>query len=192
MMYQFFKRLFDVVISFLLTLALLPILLLVALLIKLESTGPVFYVSNRVGRNEKLFPLFKFRTMTHKKRKQDVQVFDDNPEITRVGKFLRRTKIDELPQLLNVMRGELSLVGPRPCLPSLLVKMDDNAKVRFKVLPGMTGLSQVNGNIYLDWEDRWKLDSQYVEQQSLIMDAKIIFKTILVVLFGEKSLKNEG
>jgi len=155
-------------------------------MIKLDSSGPIFYLSERVGKDGNTFYLYKFRTMLDKERQTNVQVFADSPEVTRIGKILRRLKIDELPQLLNVLRGDLSLIGPRPCLKSLLGKMDENSKVRFDVRPGMTGLAQVNGNIHIEWEERWAYDVEYVNNLKLILDLKILFKTIAIVLLGEE------
>jgi len=115
-----------------------------------------------------------------------------DPEITTIGKYLRRYKIDELPQLVNVLVGEMSLVGPRPPLPSLLDDMKDSDKKRFDVLPGLTGLAQTNGNIHISWQQRFKYDLEYAQNMSFILDTKILFKTILIVIFGEEKFVNRS
>lgn len=120
------------------------------------------------------------------KRTSEIQVYGNNSEITTVGKLLRRLKIDELPQLINVLKGDMSFIGPRPCLPELRNEFDENGWERLKVRPGLSGLAQINGNIYLSWEERWKYDAEYVSKQSFILDIKIILKTFLIVIFGEK------
>jgi len=139
------------------------------------------------------FNLLKFRTMIVNEKRDFSQVLDPGSvEITRIGRLLRRLKIDELPQLINVLVGDMSIVGPRPPLPSLLNAMNKAQKHRFDVLPGLTGLAQVNGNIHLDWQSRFKYDLYYVKHMSLLLDLKIILKTILVVIFGEEKFKGKS
>jgi lipopolysaccharide/colanic/teichoic acid biosynthesis glycosyltransferase len=161
-------------------------LIISVLTIKLTSKGPIFFKQERLGRGGRLFKIYKFRTMTDNIRKFDVQIDSYNNEITFYGKFARGFKIDEMPPLINVLKGDLSIVGPRPCLPSLQSKFNEDGRARLLVRPGLTGLAQVNGNIYLSWEERWKLDSEYVKNQSLLLDAKIILRTVVVVFLGEK------
>lgn len=186
-MYLIIKRLFDRLVSLVILLFLFPFLLFVAVLIKLDSRGPIFYLQNRVGKNGHLFYVYKFRTMTNKERDPNVkQTYLQDPDITRIGGFLRRLKIDELPQIWNVLIGDMSLVGPRPALPSLYEKFGEIAKKRYKVRPGMTGWAQVNGNIYLPWEERLLLDSEYVDRMSFMLDLRILVKTVAIVLFGEE------
>ena len=181
------KCLFDFFISSIILLFLFPFFIIVAVLIKLDSKGPIFYLQNRVGKSGHLFKVYKFRTMTNKRRDPNVkQTFLDDPDITRIGGLLRRFKIDELPQIWNVFVGDMSLVGPRPALPSLYEKYGDLANKRCSVRPGMTGWAQVNGNIYLSWEERLRLDSEYVDHVSFMLDLKIIIKTVAIVLFGEE------
>lgn len=180
------KRLIDVLISAALLLVLFIPLLLVALIIKIESKGPVFFLQDRLGKHGDTFRVYKFRSMNVNFDRVEKQVFKDNSEVTSFGRFIRRFKIDELPQLINVLIGEMSLVGPRPCLPALREKFDDNAFYRLKVRPGLTGWAQVNGNIYNSWPKRWEYDRYYVENQSLFFDLKILMLTIKVVLFGEE------
>lgn len=180
------KRLFDLLISGVAIVLLSPLFLLSVFIIKLTSKGPVFYFQERLGKGGKTFQVYKFRTMTNTSRKLDVQVDSSNNEVTLYGKFARRLKIDELPQLFNVLNGDMSIVGPRPCLPSLESEFNEDGKKRLQVRPGLTGVAQVNGNIYLSWEERWKYDRYYVENQSFMLDLKIIARTVVVVVLGEK------
>ena len=186
-MYLKFKRLFDFFISFAILLLLFPLFIIVAVLIKLDSKGPIFYLQSRVGENGRVFRIYKLRTMTNKERDTNVkQTYLQDPDITRIGGLLRRFKIDELPQIWNVFIGDMSLVGPRPALPSLYEKFGEIAKKRCEVRPGMTGWAQVNGNIYLPWEERLCLDREYVDRMSFMLDLRILVKTVAIVLFGEE------
>lgn len=186
-MYLKFKRLFDFFISFAILLLLFPLFIIVAVLIKLDSKGPIFYLQSRVGENGRVFRIYKLRTMTNKEREPNVkQTYLQDPDITRIGGLLRRFKIDELPQIWNVFIGDMSLVGPRPALPSLYEKFGEIAKKRCEVRPGMTGWAQVNGNIYLPWEERLCLDREYVDRMSFMLDLRILVKTVAIVLFGEE------
>lgn len=186
-MYLKFKRLFDFLISFVILLLLFPLFIIVAVLIKLDSKGPIFYLQSRVGENGRVFRIYKLRTMTNKERDPNVkQTYLQDPDVTRIGGLLRRFKIDELPQIWNVFIGDMSLVGPRPALPSLYEKFGEIAKKRCEVRPGMTGWAQVNGNIYLPWEERLCLDREYVDRMSFMLDLRILVKTVAIVLFGEE------
>ena len=186
-MYLKFKRLFDFFISFAILLLLFPLFIIVAVLIKLDSKGPIFYLQSRVGENGRVFRIYKLRTMTNKERDPNVkQTYLQDPDITRIGGLLRRFKIDELPQIWNVFIGDMSLVGPRPALPSLYEKFGEIAKKRCEVRPGVTGWAQVNGNIYLPWEERLCLDREYVDRMSFMLDLRILVKTVAIVLFGEE------
>ena len=180
------KRVFDIVFTAIALIALLPILFFVAILIKLESKGPLFFTQERVGKKGKIFKLLKFRSMTNEKRDEYIQVTQGDAQVTKVGNLIRRLKIDELPQIINVLKGDMSIVGPRPCLPGLLNEFNADGHKRLLVRPGLTGLAQINGNIHLSWEERWKFDREYVENMSTLMDIKIIFRTMLVVFLGEK------
>ncbi len=184
-MYPMVKRLFDLFVSVFLLVLLLPMFVVVAILIK-TTEGPVFYTQTRLGKNAKTFNLFKFRSMTNKKRDVSVQVSEGSAEVTGIGKIIRRLKIDELPQLINVLKGDMSLVGPRPCLVETQKDFNEDGKKRLLVRPGLTGLAQVNGNIYLDWTQRWKFDREYVENLSLKMDISILLKTVMIVAFGDR------
>lgn len=193
------KPVLDMIIAFTALLILSPILVIAALLIKMDSKGPVFFLQERLGKGKKKFVVFKFRTMTHKKRLVEKQVYKDNPEVTLIGKYLRRYKIDELPQILNVLFGDMSIVGPRPCLPDTPERFNLTDDRRFLVKPGLTSVAGVNGSIYLDWKDKWEYDGCYTENISFWIDLRIILKTVLVVIFGEEKflkrpekLKNEN
>lgn len=181
------KRLIDIVLSLIVLIVFLPIWIIVGILIKLTSTGPIFFLQDRPGQHKKIFKVYKFRTMKlgSEKMVKGKEVMKDDDRITSIGKFLRRSKIDEIPQVLNVLKGEMSLVGPRPERVSSLADYDDKISKRLNMKPGMTGLAQVSGNIYLDLQDRYKFDVYYVENFNLMLDIKIVFRTIGVVLFGE-------
>ncbi|NQY06400.1 MAG: sugar transferase [Flavobacteriaceae bacterium] len=185
-----FKRLIDLTISFLSLLFLSPLLLLVAFLIKVTSKGPVFYTQERLGYQGKTFKLYKFRSMkVNNTVSEKTQVFKGNTSVTGIGQIIRRFKIDELAQLINIFNGDMSIVGPRPCLPSLKEEFNETAYYRLKAKPGLTGLAQINGNIFLSWEERWEFDKQYVENITFVKDLGIILKTILIVFLGEEKFK---
>lgn len=179
------KRALDLLVSSLVLILLAPILVIVALLVRLTTDGPVFFIQQRIGRNGTLFEVYKFRTMTHQPRVPNREIIGCDIEVTSVGYWLRRFKIDELPQLLNVLKGNMSIVGPRPGLPSQLPDFDENGNKRLFVRPGLTGLAQVNGNILLSWPDRWRYDAQYVDNLSLRLDLQIVYRTLAVVILGE-------
>ena len=180
------KRLLDLVISVLALGIFAPILGFGAVLIRLTSPGPVFFVQNRLGLHGEVFQLYKFRTMVDRLRTPDHEIMGDDPELTSIGYWLRRFKLDELPQLFNVIKGDMSIVGPRPALPSQLPEYDDLARRRLEVRPGLTGLAQVNGNILLSWSERWQYDALYVDNLSFWLDIQIIARTVAVVLLGER------
>lgn len=184
---RFGKRLFDLALAVPATIVLGPLLLLTAVLIRVTSPGPAFFRQERLGRNARVFQALKFRTMTHKPRVADTLYYTGDPsEITAIGRFLRRTKLDELPQLLNVLRGEMSLVGPRPQLPVQLQEFDENARLRLLVRPGMTGMAQTHGNVTLTWPERWVYDAEYVKRISLATDVWLIARTFGVLVHGEE------
>lgn len=189
---SFFKRVIDIFLSLLALLILSPLLFLVAGIIALTSKGPVFYKQKRLGYKGEIFNLYKFRSMyIDNKVSENEQVFKNNSQVTGIGKIIRRFKIDELAQLINVLKGNMAIVGPRPCLPSLQEQFNETAFYRLQVRPGLTGLAQVNGNIYLTWQERWEFDKQYVKNVSLLNDIKIILKTFFIVLLGEEKFKKQ-
>jgi undecaprenyl phosphate N,N'-diacetylbacillosamine 1-phosphate transferase len=188
------KRIFDILVSLIVLIVLLPVWILVAILIKTTSTGPIFFLQDRPGLDKHIFKVYKFRTMEpgSEKMVKGQEVMKDDDRVTSIGKFLRRTKIDEIPQILNVLKGQMSLVGPRPERVASLSSYTKEISKRLNMSPGMTGLAQVSGNIYLSLEDRYKLDVYYVENYSLWLDFKIIFRTVGVILFGEDRYVNNS
>ncbi len=184
---KYIKRILDLVIASIALFFLFPVFPFIALMIKMDSSGPVIFVQNRLGRMGKIFKIYKFRTMTNRtNREENREVMDNDPEVTRIGYWLRRYKIDELPQLVNVLKGDMSLVGPRPALVNQLKDYDSRVLKRLHVRPGLTGWAQVNGNRYLPWAKRWEFDVWYVEHCSFWLDLKIIFLTFKILLYGEK------
>jgi exopolysaccharide biosynthesis polyprenyl glycosylphosphotransferase len=187
---------FDVSTALILTVLLLPLLLGISLVVGATSRGPVLFKQIRVGRDGDLFCVWKFRTMNHdaEARRAQLEKFNehdgvlfkirDDPRITTVGRFLRKYSLDELPQLVNVLRGDMSLVGPRPPLPSEVEQYEGHAHRRLLVKPGITGLWQVSGRSNLSWEDTVRLDLQYVENWSLGLDLMVLAKTVLTVIRG--------
>ena len=181
------KRFLDILFSCLALIILSPLFLIIAVVILADSGTPVMFKQDRVGRNNQLFKIFKFRTMKFGTR--DVateQLVESEDRITKSGRFLRKTSIDELPQLINILKGDMSFVGPRPLIP----QEDEIRTVRaengvFAVRPGMTGLAQINGRDELGIEEKVRFDREYVENQSIMLDIKIIFKTVGVVLRHE-------
>ncbi|WP_127490887.1 MULTISPECIES: sugar transferase [Paenibacillus] len=197
--YLMVKRGFDLIAASLGLLLLSPLFLLVAFLIKLESPkGSVFFYQTRVGRNEQTFRMFKFRSMVANAEEMLESLLSQNeiegamfkmkedPRITKVGKFIRKTSIDELPQLWNVIRGDMSLVGPRPALPREVHEYTSYDKLRLKVLPGCTGLWQVSGRNELSFKEMVELDLKYIEERGFLFDLKLMLLTVRV-MFGSKN-----
>jgi lipopolysaccharide/colanic/teichoic acid biosynthesis glycosyltransferase len=189
----FIKRAIDIVISIIVIILFLPIWIVISVLIKATSPGPIFFLQDRPGKNQKIFKVYKLRTMKlgSEKMVKGQEVMLDDDRITSIGKFLRRSKLDEFPQVLNVLKGEMSLVGPRPERVASLADYNEKISKRLNMNPGMTGLAQVCGNIHLSLEDRYKLDVYYVEHFNLRLDLKILIRTIGVVLFGEGRYVNK-
>lgn len=181
------KRLADIIVGAAGLVFLLPVFLLIAVAIKLDSAGPVFFVQKRVGQLGRLFPMLKFRTMVEGADRigSGLYVAFDDSRITRVGRFLRRYSLDELPQLLHVLMGQMSLVGPRPALPYQLNYYSSTDRLRLLVRPGLTGWSQVSGRNLISWPDRLARDAWYVENFSLALDLRILWRTPVVWLSGE-------
>jgi undecaprenyl phosphate N,N'-diacetylbacillosamine 1-phosphate transferase len=180
------KRLIDLFGSSIGLILISPILIISILGIEIFMPGPVFFKQVRAGYKGKPFNILKLRTMKIDTIAEENHDFSKDAErLTFFGKILRRTKVDELPQLLNVFMGDMSLVGPRPTVIEQATKYDTFQRKRLDVVPGMTGLAQVNGNITLSWEDRIKYDVFYVENWSLMLDMKILFKTVAIVVLGE-------
>lgn len=191
-MYQFFfKPVFDFMISLVILLVLFPIMMTLWLLVYLNFGKPVLFTQLRPGKDEKVFRLYKFRTMTEH-RDIDGELLEDINRITRFGKFLRKTSLDELPQLFNVIKGDLSLVGPRPLLVEYLPLYNKTQSKRHLVKPGITGMAQVNGRNAITWEDKFILDVFYVENLSFFLDLKILFSTLITVINGSDVNNSNG
>lgn len=185
--YRAVKRFLDVTASFLGLVLLSPLLLAVSILIKIDSRGPVIFRQKRIGRNGKVFEIYKFRSMCVGAEKTGSGVYSEKGDarVTRIGKILRATSIDELPQLLNILKGEMSFVGPRPPLtyhPWKYEEYTDFQKRMFEVRPGITGWAQVNGRKDVEWHKRIELNVWYVDHMSLLLDIKIMFMTAFKVL----------
>ena len=184
-MYRLFiKRLLDIVISGVALLILSPVYLILAILICVKLGSPVIFQQERPGKDEKIFTLCKFRTMTDE-RDENGNLLPDNVRLTKFGKLLRSTSLDELPELWNIFKGDMSLIGPRPLLVSYLPYYTEEEKLRHTVRPGLTGLAQVSGRNFLDWDNRLKKDVEYVKNLSFLMDLKVIFLTVKVVFVKE-------
>lgn len=181
---HFFKRLIDFILSLLALIVLSPILLIVALLVRTKLGSPVIFKQERPGLNEKIFTLYKFRTMTDAKDEQG-NLLPDEIRLTKFGKLLRSTSLDELPELFNILKGDMAIVGPRPLLVRYLPLYNEHQKHRHDVRPGFTGWAQCNGRNAISWEEKFDLDVYYTKHVSLLLDIKIILKTVKVVLFRE-------
>ena len=177
---KLFKRLIDIVLSFAALLVLWPVLRVLTILGAVKMKGNPFFTQQRPGKGEKIFKLIKFRTMTCETDEKG-NLLPDEVRLTKYGKLLRATSLDELPELLNILKGDMSIVGPRPLLVKYLPLYNAEQRRRHEVRPGLTGLAQVNGRNLLTWEERFSLDVEYVQNLSLIGDAKILIKTVAVV-----------
>ncbi|NPV54615.1 MAG: sugar transferase [Firmicutes bacterium] len=187
-----FKGIFDRIISAICLVILSPVLLFVSFLIALEDGRPVLFTQHRLGKEGHTFRMYKFRTMKFGSDQSHVlnpdgslKTFEDDPRITRLGKILRRYSLDELPQLINVLKGEMSLVGPRPDLPFQLEFYTEEERRKLSVKPGMTGLAQISGRNTLPWKERIHLDIEYVDRMSLWFDLKIMVRTMAKVIIKE-------
>lgn len=178
---HFFKRFFDIVLSFLAIVVLSPILLILTIVGAIAMKGNPFFAQERPGKNEKIFKLIKFRSMSNKMDK-DKNLLPDEQRLGKYGKILRSTSLDELPELFNIFVGHMSIVGPRPLLIKYLPYYSDVEKHRHDVRPGLTGLAQINGRNYCDWNTRLQYDVDYVSNVSLFLDITIVWKTFINVL----------
>lgn len=175
------KRLMDVIISGLSLIILSPVLLVLCVLVRVKLGSPVLFTQERPGKDEKIFKLYKFRSMTDA-RDEKGELLPDEVRLTKFGKLLRSTSLDELPELFNILKGDMSLIGPRPLLVRYLPYYTEEERHRHDVRPGLTGLAQVNGRNALGWEDRFSYDLQYVNNLSLGMDIKVLGMTVGKVL----------
>jgi undecaprenyl phosphate N,N'-diacetylbacillosamine 1-phosphate transferase len=181
---KYIKRAQDFVLSLLALIFLSPLLIIIAILVRFKLGSPVLFVQRRPGLNEKPFNLYKFRTMTSQKDKEG-NLLDDSIRLTKFGKLLRSTSLDELPELMNIIRGDMSLVGPRPLLVEYLSLYNEVQKRRHEVRPGLSGLAQVNGRNAISWDDKFKLDIKYVDNITFMGDWTIIFLTLKKVFIKE-------
>jgi lipopolysaccharide/colanic/teichoic acid biosynthesis glycosyltransferase len=174
----------DIILSLCALIVLSPVLLILALLVRIKLGSPVIFKQKRPGLHEKIFTLYKFRTMTDK-RDENGELLPDKIRLTRFGKLLRSTSLDELPELLNILKGDMSIVGPRPLLVQYLPLYNKHQKRRHDVRPGLTGLAQVNGRNAISWEEKFDLDVQYVDKIKFVSDWKIILLTVKKVFVRE-------
>ena len=201
MLYRIIKRAFDFIVALIASVITIPVFLLIAIVIKVDSRGPVFFVHHRVGKDGKPLSLLKFRTMVvgaeemiknfnpeQEKEWQENFKLENDPRITRIGKFLRKTSLDELPQLYNILIGNLSFVGPRPVTKEEIEKYGENKAKVLSVTPGLTGWWACNGRSNIDYEERMKLELYYVDHASLSLDIKILFKTVGVIATHEGAI----
>ncbi|QAA34767.1 MULTISPECIES: sugar transferase [Clostridium] len=193
--YLYIKRLFDFFSALILLVTISPVLLIICVAIKLDSKGPIFFEHSRLGKCGKLFKVYKFRTMVYNaaevfnnftpEQKAEFEKnfkLDNDPRITKLGKFLRKTSLDELPQLINIIKGDLSVVGPRPIVQKEVVKYGAHAEKLFTVKPGLTGYWQANGRSSTSYEERVKMDMYYIDNRTTWLDIKLIFKTVMSVI----------
>lgn len=181
---KYIKRILDLILSLMALIVLMPLMIIIGILVRINLGSPIIFKQKRPGKNEKIFTLYKFRTMTDK-RDIDGNLLPDEYRLTKFGKFLRSTSLDELPELINIIKGDIAIVGPRPLLVEYLPYYTEEEKHRHDVRPGLTGLAQVNGRNAISWEEKLKYDTEYIKKISFYSDLKIIFKTI------KKTIKRE-
>lgn len=178
------KRILDFLISLIALIILSPILLIVAILVRIKLGSPIIFKQKRPGKDEKIFTLYKFRSMSNEKDKEG-KLLEDSKRLTKFGRILRSTSLDELPELFNILKGDMSIVGPRPLAVQYLPYYTENERRRHLVRPGLTGLAQVNGRNGLSWEERFRYDLEYIEHITILGDLKIILKTFFKVFKRE-------
>lgn len=181
---RYLKRPMDFILSLIALIILSPVFLVVALLVRINLGSPVIFKQQRPGLNEKIFTMYKFRTMTDE-RDENGELLPDAVRLTKFGKFLRSTSLDELPELFNILKGDMSIVGPRPLLVQYLPLYNEHQRRRHEVRPGLTGLAQVNGRNAISWEEKFDLDVEYVDNITFINDWKIIFSTLKKAVLRE-------
>lgn len=197
-LYSVTKKSMDLILSFIGLILLIPVFLILAILVKLDSKGPVFYAHTRKGKNRSDIKIYKFRTMysnsdeifesfSDEQKEEYYKNFklDNDPRVTKVGDFLRRTSLDEIPQLINVLKGDLSLVGPRPIVEKEICKYGQYADKLFSVIPGITGYWQSHGRSDTSYEERIEMDMYYIDNRSILLDIKVMFKTVISVIKKE-------
>ncbi len=177
----FFKRFLDWILSTIAIIVLLPVFVIVSILVRIKLGTPILFTQERPGKNEKIFKIYKFRTMTDK-RDNDGNLLPDSERLTRFGKILRSTSLDELPELFNIAKGDMSIVGPRPLLTHYLPYYRENERERHAIRPGLTGLAQIHGRNFLMWDERIAMDVQYAQHITFFGDVKIILGTVIKVI----------
>lgn len=180
----FFKRFFDFILSLIAIIMLSPVYLIVIVLVRIKLGSPVFFTQKRPGKDEKIFKMYKFRTMTNEVD-ENGNLLPDDKRLTKFGKLLRSTSLDELPELFNILKGDMSIVGPRPLLVRYLPLYNEYQNHRHDARPGFTGWAQCNGRNSISWEEKFDLDVYYVNHITFLLDVKIIFKTVKTVLCRE-------
>lgn len=188
---NYFKRLLDITLSFLAIFILSPIMLIVALLVKTRLGSPVIFTQRRAGLHGKIFTVYKFRSMTNETDEND-ELLPNEQRLTKFGKLLRSTSLDELPELFNILKGDMSIIGPRPLLEEYLPRYSKEQMKRHNVRPGLTSYTAVNGRATLSWEDRLSMDVWYVNNVNFLLDIKIILKTLVTVFKRENISSNRG
>ena len=192
---RFFKRLLDILLSLCMLVLLSPVYVILIVLVRIKLGSPVFFRQERPGLNGEIFTLYKFRTMTDA-RDKDGKLLPDKDRLTSFGKFLRSSSLDELPEFFNILKGDMSFIGPRPLLVSYLPYYTERESLRHTVRPGLTGLAQVSGRNFIDWDRRLAKDVEYVEGLSFLMDLKVLFLSVKVVLcrsdVAEDTNQSEG
>ena len=190
-MYLFIKRFFDITLSFIGLMLVIPLFIIISIFIKIESKGPIIFKQQRIGKDGKVFNIYKFRSMTLGAEKQGVYESKNDMRVTKVGKFIRRMSIDELPQFVNILKGDMSIIGPRPTLTYHPWNYDDYSefqKQRFHLRPGVTGWAQVNGRKDVEWNKRIEYDVYYVKNISFLFDIKILVKTVFKVILMKDNI----
>ena len=178
---RYMKRCLDFILSLCGVIVLSPVLIILAVLVRVKLGSPILFHQERPGKDEKIFTLCKFRTMTDA-RDEEGELLPDSVRLTKFGKFLRTTSLDELPELFNILKGDMSIIGPRPLLVSYLPYYTERERLRHSVRPGLTGLAQVSGRNFLDWDKRFQKDVEYVEHLTFGMDLKVLWLTVQTVL----------
>ena len=178
---KYIKRTLDLILSLMALIVLMPLMIIIGILVRINLGSPIIFKQKRPGKNEKIFTLYKFRTMTDKKD-ENGNLLPDEQRLTKFGKALRSTSLDELPELINILKGDMAIVGPRPLLVEYLPYYTEEEKHRHDVRPGLTGLAQVNGRNLLEWDERLKKDLEYINSISVKNDLFIIFRTIINVI----------
>jgi lipopolysaccharide/colanic/teichoic acid biosynthesis glycosyltransferase len=187
---RFIKRPLDIILSLLAIIVLSPLMIIIAVLVRVKLGSPILFKQERPGLNEKIFIIYKFRTMTDQ-RDENGELLPDYMRMTKFGKMLRATSLDELPELFNILRGDMSIIGPRPLLIEYLPLYNDKQRRRHDVRPGLSGLAQVNGRNAISWEEKFDYDIEYVKNVSFLLDFKIIFLTFLKVFKREGINKSD-